>query len=63
MKFVCKQQLNLNLKYTIPCFRNFGAVAGKEEPFLDPKVVTERIIEVIKNFDKVLFTIFFTYCL
>ena len=41
----------------MPYVRNFGAVAGKEEPFLDPKVVTERIIEVIKNFEKVHFLI------
>jgi len=38
--------------------RSFGAGASaghgaKDEPFLDTKVVAERIISVVKNFDKV----------
>jgi hypothetical protein len=35
--------------------KSFGSDAhgGKDEPFLDPKVVTDRIVEVVKNFDKV----------
>jgi acyl carrier protein len=36
--------------------RSFGTAAaatGKAEPFLDPKMVTDRVIEVIKNFEKV----------
>lgn len=32
--------------------RNFGS-SGADEPFLDRKIVTERIIEVVKNFEKV----------
>eukprot|EP00401_Gymnodinium_catenatum_P011437 CAMPEP_0117557710 /NCGR_PEP_ID=MMETSP0784-20121206/52464_1 /TAXON_ID=39447 /ORGANISM="" /LENGTH=119 /DNA_ID=CAMNT_0005355023 /DNA_START=61 /DNA_END=420 /DNA_ORIENTATION=- len=35
-----------------PTISAFGTAAAPE-PFLDPKVVTERIIEVIKNFEKV----------
>ena len=34
--------------------RMFGAApGGAVEPFLDVKMVTERIIEVLKNFEKV----------
>ena len=35
--------------------KSFGSDAhgGKDEPFLDPKVVTDRIVEVVKNFEKV----------
>jgi hypothetical protein len=35
--------------------RAFGghATHGGDEPFLDPKVVTERILTVVKNFEKV----------
>lgn len=43
---------------TFPAVRQFGTVnktagAQKDEPFLDPKEVTERILEVIKGFEKV----------
>ena len=41
-----------NRSLALGLLRRFGS-SGADEPFLDRKIVTERVIEVVKNFEKV----------